>query len=180
MPPEHVPTGPGAAAGDAPAWRTAGCWTHAQVCGFLDATPVPIRLACASATGWPSLLSLWFVRDEDGLWCATRPGAKVVRMLRAEPRCGFEISTDTSPYRGVRGQATARVVPERGADVLRRLVHRYQGGEDTPLARWLLSRSATEVALHIRPHSVWSWDFSQRMGEEPGVRSLDAAREERA
>jgi hypothetical protein len=63
----------------------------------------------------------------------------------------------------VRGTATATIVPDAGGAVLRRLLERYLGGTTSDLARWLLSREATEVALRITPRTVTSWDFTARM-----------------
>ena len=46
---------------------------------------------------------------------------------------------------------------------LAKLIERYEVAEDSPLARWLLSRTDTEVAVHVRPGTLSSWDYSPRM-----------------
>jgi hypothetical protein len=38
---------------------------------FVDAARVPVRIARTDAAGWPALVSLWFWREGDTLWCAT-------------------------------------------------------------------------------------------------------------
>jgi hypothetical protein len=106
---------------------------------------------------------MWFTWDGTALWCATQRQALVVTRLGRDPRVGFEVAADSPPYRGVRGSGRATVVPERGESVLRGLLQRYQGGDSTPLARWLLSRVADEVALRVVPTSLTTWDYSRRM-----------------
>jgi hypothetical protein len=65
----------------------------------------------------------------------------------------------------VRGQGRAELRPEEGESVLRRLIQRYLGSEDAPLARWLLRRPGAEVAIRIEPRRIVSWDYSARMGD---------------
>lgn len=48
-------------------------------------------------------------------------------------------------------------------EVLRALIARYYGSEDSELARWLLSRSDAEVAIRIEPIRMSSWDYRKRM-----------------
>jgi hypothetical protein len=132
---------------------------------LVDAARVPMRIACTSAAGWPALVSLWFVREGDTLWCATPARAQAAAWLAREPRCGIEISTNEVPYRGVRGRALARVVPECGAELLGRLATRYLGEAPTPFSRWLLSRDEPEVALALTIERATHWDFSRRMQE---------------
>ena len=109
------------------------------------------------------MLSLWYVWLDGALWCATGPRARILKLLRREPRCGFEVAGDAPPYRGVRGQGRAQLHPERGAETLAMLVDRYLGTRETPFAQWLLARAASEVAIRIEPQSIASWDFRARM-----------------
>jgi len=143
--------------------RARGPWSEAEAWRFLGETAVPLRLACQDGAGFPLLLSLWFVPEGGALWCASIARARVVRLLAREPRCAFEVSPDAPPYRGVRGRARATLVPERGEAVLRALLQRYQGGESSQLARWLLSRAHEEVAIRLAPETLVSWDYTRRM-----------------
>jgi hypothetical protein len=47
--------------------------------------------------------------------------------------------------------------------VLLRLIDRYLGKRDSGFAAWLISRSASEVAIRLEPDWVTSWDFGKRM-----------------
>lgn len=143
--------------------RLAGPWSRQRIEEFFAEQAIPLRLGCRSDSGWPLVASHWYLYRDGALWCATQADAAVVRYLRAEPRCGFEIATNGLPYRGVRGQARARIVPEAGAGVLGALIDRYLGSEQSAFAAWLLSRTATEVAIRLDPIRLRSWDYSRRM-----------------
>jgi hypothetical protein len=144
--------------------RRTGPWSPDEITTFLDTQRIPLRLACRTTSGWPLVASHWFLWRDGALWCATQADAKIVRYLAAEPRCGFEVAPDGMPYRGVRGQGRAAIEPAQGVAVLRDLVQRYLGDESSDFARWLLARSATEVAIRIEPIRMRSWDFGRRMG----------------
>ncbi len=107
--------------------------------------------------------SLWFRYDEGALWCATQAESVLAHRLRANDRCGFEVSADTPPYRGVRGSGRAALLPEAAPEVLPRLIDRYLGARPTPLATWLMSRLDREVAVRIDQLVVTTWDYSDRM-----------------
>jgi len=137
-----------------------GPWDRSQIEAFLDDTVIPIRIASAGRTS-PLVQSLWFLHHEDALWCCTRADAVLTRRLSVDPRCGFEVSGDLPPYRGVRGSAKAEILPERAADMLPRLIARYDAPD--ALADWLLSRLDQEVAIRLHSLRVTSFDFTTRM-----------------
>lgn len=139
-----------------------GPWDMAFVESFLSLSVIPIRVATAGKTG-PLVQSMWF-RWRDGLlWCATQDSAVITHRLAADPHCGFEVAGDLPPYRGVRGQGLAEILPAAGPAVLDDLIERYLGGADSGLATWLLSRAEHEVAIAIRPQHMVSWDYRERM-----------------
>lgn len=131
--------------------------------GFLDSVRIPVRLACKTASGWPIVVSLWFVHQDGKLYCATQKSARVVSYLQHDHRVGFEIAEDRPPYCGVRGQAVAAVDETIGREILERLLQRYLGGTDNPLAQKLMAKADREVAIVLDPVQVFSWDFSTRM-----------------
>lgn len=137
-----------------------GPWDRSRIDAFLDSTVIPIRIASAGRTS-PLVQSLWYLHEDDSLWCCTQAEAVLTRRLRSDPRCGFEVSGDLPPYRGVRGTAKAEILPERAADILPRLIERY--GAPSALADWLLSRLDREVAIRLHSLRVTTFDFTQRM-----------------
>ena len=120
-------------------------------------------LAAVAPSGWPVILSLWFLRDGDSLVCATQQSASIVATLAAERRCAFEVSVNDPPYRGVRGRATVSLEPDADLATLRRLVERYLGSADGTFASWLLGRDTPEVAIRLSPTQIASWDYRRRM-----------------
>lgn len=140
---------------------------------FLENNRIPLRLACKTESGWPMILSLWFIYSDGSLYCATRRSAKIVTYLLKNKECAFEIAADTPPYCGVRGQAS--IVPMLGVEILELLLDRYLGNRDNSLAEKLLEKSIDEVAIRLDPINIFSWDFSARMQDaSPGMELLNS------
>lgn len=123
---------------------------------------IPLRLAVQSARGL-LIVPLWFEFDDGRYWCASQADSLLLRSLRSDAHCAYDLSTNVMPYRGLRGRGTAVCHAERGEEVLRALLSRYFGSLDTPLARRLLRRAASEVAIEIVPQWQSDWDFTARM-----------------
>ncbi len=86
-------------------------------------------------------------------------------MLEGNSSVGFEISGDSPPYHGIRGQGEAVLTPLNDSSLLRDLLLRYLGSLDSPFAQWLLSRSAEEMIITISPSRLFSWDYRERMSD---------------
>jgi nitroimidazol reductase NimA-like FMN-containing flavoprotein (pyridoxamine 5'-phosphate oxidase superfamily) len=140
-----------------------GCWSGEEVASHLDRSLIPLRLAVHDSRGSPWVLSLWFLYENGALWCATNAKAKLISYLQADPQCGFEVAGETPPYKGIRGKGQATLVPERGGEILLRLLERYEIDLASPLAKSLLAKVEQEVAVCITPSRISSWDFSSRM-----------------
>ncbi len=147
--------------------RRTGPWSKGATDRFLQRTVLPLRVACNGRSGHPILASLWFVPLEGRLWCATQRSASVARLVADDGRCAFELSVERPPYLGVRGTAIATLHPERGEEMLRILIDRYLGDRSYPLARTLLARAESEVAIALEPLSFATWDYRERMRDSP-------------
>ncbi len=134
-----------------------------DVKAYLEEIVIPLRLSCITHSGWPVVLSLWYLYGDGQLYCATQKTAKVVDYLEREPRCAFEIASDLPPYCGIRGQGRATVDASLGPEILQQLLVRYLGGIHSPLAKRLLSEIDNEVAIAIQPVSIVTWNFIDRM-----------------
>ena len=144
--------------------RLSGPWARAEIDRFLDTTAVPMRLAVNTASGFPAVTPLWFRWQEGALWAASKPDAAIIKLLRKDGRCAFDISVETPPYFGLRGQGNAEVLPD-GLTVLQSLLDRYVGNDKPGFRNWLLARSQDECAVRIEPVRLTSWDFRKRMGQ---------------
>ncbi len=130
---------------------------------YLHEIKIPIRLSFLNKSGWPMIVSLWFVYEDGKLKCATKENAFVVKCLQNEPRCGFEIAADILPYCGIRGRAQAIINKKDGVRILRILLNRYLGSENSSIAKLLLKQSSEEVAIELIPENLFSWNFNKRM-----------------
>jgi len=140
-----------------------GPWSASTVHRFLDGAVIPMRIGVEAPSGWPLVLSLWFIPDGLELLGATRPDSVLVRCLERRPRCSFEVAADAPPYRGVRGRARVELDRARGGATLDRLLERYLGSATNPLGERLRARAADEVCLRLAPVSLTSWDYGPRM-----------------
>jgi hypothetical protein len=124
-----------------------------------------MRLAANTDSGFPVVLSLWFLPEGDDLLAAVHEDARIAMRLREDPRCAFEIAPNEPPYYGVRGQAMAELQRERARELLERLLRRYLGSTDSNLGRFLLGRADEELVVRLRPSWLGSWDYSDRMDD---------------
>ncbi|MFX1284814.1 MAG: pyridoxamine 5'-phosphate oxidase family protein [Promethearchaeota archaeon] len=134
-----------------------------NVIEYLNESVIPLRLSGTTKSGWPFVMSLWYVYLNEKIYLATIKSAKVVDYLSNNPKCAFEIASDTPPYCGIRGQAMAKIIESKGDEILKILLNRYLGGENSPLARRLLNQRIPEVAIELTPVKVYQWDYSKRM-----------------
>ena len=143
--------------------RFSGPWAEDRIEEFLAAARIPMRLAANTDSGFPVILSVWFLPEEDELLAVVHRDARIAKRLRADPRCAFEIAPNEPPYLGVRGQAPASLVPDGAGAVLERLLDRYLGSTESSLGRFLLARAEEELIVRLRPFWIASWDYSRRM-----------------
>jgi nitroimidazol reductase NimA-like FMN-containing flavoprotein (pyridoxamine 5'-phosphate oxidase superfamily) len=136
----------------------------------LTNSKIPIRLACISISDWPIVVSLWYTYLNGKVYCATQNTAKVVKYLRKNPKCGFEIAGDSFPYRGIRGYGKASILENKGEEILRMLIQKYLTGKETTISslklyKLLLSKKhlQNEVAIEIIPAAMFKWDYKKRM-----------------
>ncbi|CAA0087054.1 Uncharacterised protein [Zhongshania aliphaticivorans] len=130
---------------------------------FLREQHSPIRLAVIDKDGFPIVCSLWFMSDGHKIFCASHASAKIIRVLRNNPHCAFEVSVNEPPYKGVRGKALATLEKDNKGYVLEQLINRYIGDSRPRLKSWLMSRCADEYAIHLSIKTLTTWDFSERM-----------------
>ncbi len=126
-------------------------------------TKIPIRIGFIKPNGSPAVISLWYVCIDDKIYCATQRTAKIVSYLQKNLMCGFEIAADRPPYKGVRGEGIAKILDQKGSDILRILMEKYLGEKESTLSRFLKNNSQSEVAIEITPQKIFNYDYSKRM-----------------
>ena len=130
---------------------------------YLRVTNLPLRLAATSPTGWPMVVSLWFIYNSGTLVCATKRQARIASSIAQSPRCAFEVARENAPYFGVRGQGVASISSENAHEMLEKLADRYISKDKAQFKKWLLTSSEDEVVISIRPVAFHSWDYRKRM-----------------
>lgn len=97
------------------------------------------------------MVALWYRYRDGSFECATWANADIVHFLWNDSEIAFEISPNEPPYRGVRGNGTTSMSPDRDKAVLRDLMERYLGGTESSLAKWLLADEREEIRIRIQP-----------------------------
>jgi nitroimidazol reductase NimA-like FMN-containing flavoprotein (pyridoxamine 5'-phosphate oxidase superfamily) len=134
-----------------------------RLANFIEASRTPLRIACHTANGFPLIVPLWFLFDGQAFWCVTHKDAKLLQHLYKNQKVGFEIANNEPPYAGARGHGVVEIIPEKGAELLPKLLKRYFIRDESRLAQWLMSRSEDEVAIRLVPAYINGWDYQQRM-----------------
>ncbi|MBQ0794405.1 pyridoxamine 5'-phosphate oxidase family protein [Zhongshania sp.] len=130
---------------------------------FLKEQYSPLRLAVIDSDGFPIVCSLWYIVDGEQILCASHASAKIIRVLKNNPHCAFDVSVNNLPYCGVRGKAIATLAKDSNGLVLTKLIDRYVGDSQPSLKKWLLSRSADEYVIKLETKTLSSWDYGDRM-----------------
>lgn len=130
---------------------------------LVEDTKIPIRLSFLKANGVPGILSLWYLKIDGKIYCATQKTAKIVSYLQKNPNCAFEIACDKPPYKGTRGEGKAKILEDMGENVLYQLIDKYLGKKQSTLSEFLKSKATSEVAIEITPNKIFYFDYSRRM-----------------
>lgn len=125
----------------------------------------PIRFSCMAPSGYPSIISLWYLYKDGKIYCATQKNAKVVSYIKHDNKCAFELTTGHFPYKGIRGFGKVKLREDIAIEILESLIDRFVGNRESYLSRYLLKRKDDEVALEISPIRMFPWDYSKRMNK---------------
>lgn len=142
-----------------------GPWDYPGIVNYLQQSEHPIRLSCLATDGFPRVVSLWYQFREPSLYCVSHRNSSLIRLLLDNPKVGFEVSPNSPPYFGLRGQGSAELHPLGEDPLLDELLQHYIGNTDSGFSQWLLSRREDEVIIRIHPRRLYSWDYRRRMAE---------------
>ena len=146
--------------------KITGPWDMQKIGSYLDTSVVPLKLAIISARGWPVIASLWFSYEDGTIICASKEKSRVIQILKENNKCAFEVSADSPPYHGVRGQGLAVLGHDPSGKTLENLHDRFLGSSNTPFKAWLMRGASEEVIIRITPSNLMSWDYRNRMDKE--------------
>ena len=126
---------------------------------FIPDPQIPIRVCFIKSDRIPAVVSLWYVCNDGKIYCAVQKTAKIVAYIQKNSVCGFEIAADKPPYKGIRGEGSARILRNTGAYVLDLLIEKYLGEKESTLSKFLRDNSKTEVAIEITSRKISHYDF---------------------
>ena len=132
---------------------------------FLDESLIPIRISVNTKSGFPTIVSLWYIFENGKFYCASIKTANLINLIKKNNKCAFEVSTENLPYKGIRGKGTIELDYLQGGFILKKLLTRYNIKKDSKLAKFLINRIEEEVALIITPMKIFTWDFKERMSD---------------
>ena len=130
---------------------------------LVNETKIQISIACITSSRHPIVMSLWYTMIGEKIYCATQKKAKIITIIKNNPKIGFEIAADNPPYRGMRGHGKAKVIEHMGKDILDILIDKYLGEKISALSEFLRNNSKNEVAIEISPDKLFTYDYSKRM-----------------
>jgi len=136
--------------------------TKPEIDSLVVKSKIPIRLSCITPSGWPCVLSLWYVCKNGKIYCASQKSSKIIQYLQHSNKVAFEIASDDPPYRGVRGRGTVNLLGSLGACILDVLIEKYIV-KDSSLSYTLKQKSDDEIAIEITPQKFFTYDYSKRM-----------------
>ena len=108
--------------------------THDEVRTFLDEPGHLARIGTLDDDGFPRVLPLWFIRDDEHLLFTPRSPAVIWKNIQRDARIAVTIDEDTAPYRKVFVQCECEVVHPPGEDdtwrdTYRQIARRYVGSD---------------------------------------------------
>ena len=98
--------------------------TTDEVTAFLDEPGHLLRLATTDEDGFPRVVPIWFIRQDDEILFTPRGPSVFLANIRRDPRVALSIDEHPLPYRKVTVQGAARIVHDVGNDDLWRDLYR--------------------------------------------------------
>ena len=130
---------------------------------FLSQSRIPLRISCILPNGFPLVVSLWYLFEDNKLYCASGKDSKLIKYLNNNSSVGFEIAGDIPPYCGLRGYGTVDLSEDTGNKMIERLYLKYFKNEGSQLYNFLTDENREEIVITITPEQIFDWNFSDRM-----------------
>jgi len=128
----------------------------------LKRQPLVAKLATVSKKGNIRITPIWSWPDGDTIVMNTFEDSRLVRNLRANPKCSLLIDSKDWPYLGVHYRGTATVEgPNDDADGIGKAFAKYMNDDvaaGTDYAKTLIGWG-TRVYVRFKPDRHVTWDF---------------------
>ena len=129
-----------------------------------------LQVASIGPKGYPHLVAMWYVVDDDGTIVFTTYGrSQKVLNLRRDPKMTvmLEFGKKYEELRGLVIEAEAEIIedPQYTAKVMAKVAHKYSGipiPTDTPEAA--LKAASKRVTVRVKPVDLYSWDHRKLGG----------------
>lgn len=138
--------------------------TEAEIPSFLSSGKLLLRLGSKDENDDPVIHPVWYLFENGKLYIFTGGDSKKARNIARSSRVYFSVDSDSEPYRGVKGKATAAIMKDSGkaTQIASDIVRRYMGA-DNPFEKNLSKEvnSGESIVVEISPEYFSAWDYGK-------------------
>lgn len=140
--------------------------SRSEALRFLSDSRSTLQLGTTDEDGSPIIHPVWYyLHARSGrFYVITLTSSKKARNIRRRRTVYFDVDDDRTPYKGVRGKATARLLPvgDASTEHAERVFERYLELKD-PTARDYIDqvRRGESVVVEITPMYLVTWDYAK-------------------
>ena len=131
----------------------------------LTSLAIPAHLATLDPAGFPRIIPIWFLWEEEIFYLSSGPQSRHVQDLARDPRAGLCITVEESqtetgyrPFRQIMVRGKASVQPDTDASWARKLIGKYIPGE-AGVRRAKLEAVKPHVVIVLRPERLLTTGF---------------------
>ncbi len=132
---------------------------------FLTGSQTLLRLATVDQKGEPAIHPVWYYFQDNVIYIWTSKTSRKARNMISKNRVYFSIDTDSQPYKGVKGKATASILndPFRTLEIAKKIVIKYLGNLDNAYGKLLsVAKPGSETVIEIVPDFYTVWEYGKR------------------
>ena len=131
----------------------------------LTSLAIPAHLATLDPAGFPRIIPIWFLWEEEIFYLSSGPQSRHVQDLARDPRAGLCITVEESqtetgyrPFRQIMVRGKASVQPDTNASWARKLIGKDIPGE-AGVRRAKLEAGKPHVVIVLRPERFLTTGF---------------------
>jgi nitroimidazol reductase NimA-like FMN-containing flavoprotein (pyridoxamine 5'-phosphate oxidase superfamily) len=138
---------------------------NSEIQDFLRNSETLLRLGTVDEAGAPMIHPVWYEYDDGSMYILTDRSSLKARNISTGGKVYFTVDTDTPPYKGVKGKASARVVKDSAKvqKIVERMLTKYTGGTDNEVGRSMIDgvKSGSQILFEIIPAYYSVWDYGK-------------------